>query len=384
MIVPKDKRKLASPAERTDNAVVLNCRDGRELREAEQRYRFAIEGADLGTWDLHLPTGAMVLNERYSTMLGYRPGEIEPRYEAWASLVHPEDATRVANEFAAHLHGESAVFESEYRMRHRSGSWEWIIERGALIERNSDGGPLRVCGTRFDATFRKSAENLKRDLLNTVSHELRTPLTAIQGFVAAMLEDPELPPATRREFMQIVHDESVRLSQLVDQILQAARLQSAHVGSRREPVDLPALAHRSAQQLAGVAGQKSIQIRVDVDSPVPLLHADSGQLLSVISNLLGNAVKFTPPGGSVSVTLDARDGEIRIVVADSGIGIPAAEIDKIFDSFYRVQRPGMEIPGTGLGLAIVKTIVERHGGRIEVSSGENRGSTFRVFLPAVL
>jgi serine phosphatase RsbU (regulator of sigma subunit)/anti-sigma regulatory factor (Ser/Thr protein kinase) len=152
----------------------------RELAQAEERFRLALEGADLGTWDLHVPSGVVTLNDRYVQMLGYGEDELwrrrvryvswyaellacakgatGPRVEDWAHFLHPEDAARVLQAFAAHLRGETAVFDSEYRMRHKSGDWVWILDRGRIIERDRNGAPLRVCGTHLDITFRKVAE----------------------------------------------------------------------------------------------------------------------------------------------------------------------------------------------------------------------------------
>ncbi len=134
----------------------------RELQRAEERYRLALEGAELGTWDTNVQTGVASLNDRYLEMLGFERGDIDARLESWKNHLHPEDAPRVLQAFAAHLRGETEVFESEYRMRHKSGEWVWILDRGRVTERDANGAALRVCGTHLDISFRKVAEQALR------------------------------------------------------------------------------------------------------------------------------------------------------------------------------------------------------------------------------
>jgi PAS domain S-box-containing protein len=132
----------------------------REMKESAERFRLALEAAELGTWDLDVRSGGATVNARYLEMLGYAPGEIEPRYDGWARPMHPDAAPQAMAAFAAHLRGETDVFESEYRMRHKSGEWIWVLDRGRVIERDADGRALRACGTHLDITFRKVAERL--------------------------------------------------------------------------------------------------------------------------------------------------------------------------------------------------------------------------------
>lgn len=134
-----------------------------ELLKSEERFRLALAGADLGTWDIYVPTGEMAINARYLEMLGRRPGEIDLCLASWATHLHPDDSDPALWALAEHLRGASGQFESEYRMRHRSGQWVWILSRGRVIERDPAGRPLRVCGTHLDVTFRKVAENALRE-----------------------------------------------------------------------------------------------------------------------------------------------------------------------------------------------------------------------------
>lgn len=232
-----------------------------------------------------------------------------------------------------------------------------------------------------DVTHELEVEQMRVDFVRAVSHELRTPLTSIRGFIATLQRDPDLPLAERTEFLTIVEEQALRLSRLVDDILEISRVESGLAQYHDAVVDWRGVLDRSLREVQTQAEGKGLQIAVACDPALPPFRADPARLQSLLTNLLGNAVKFTPARGRVDLSVAHVDGGIRIAVKDTGIGIPAGELDRIFENFYRVHRPGVEVVGTGLGLALVKAIATHYGGRIEVESQPNAGSCFRVFLP---
>ena len=137
---------------------IVRRRTEQALRRSEELFRLALDGADLGAWDLHVPSGVATLNERYLQMLGLKPGDVDARLETWFAYVHPDDAPRVAEKFIAHLRGDTAVYEAEHRMRHASGRWVWVLDRGRVTDRDADRRAVRVCGTLLDITARKAVE----------------------------------------------------------------------------------------------------------------------------------------------------------------------------------------------------------------------------------
>jgi two-component system, sensor histidine kinase and response regulator len=247
---------------------------------------------------------------------------------------------------------------------------------GQFIVRQEAEEALRLSKEAADA-----ANQAKTEFLATISHELRTPLTSIRGFLQTLLSDPDMQPSTRQEFLIVLQDQSLRLSRLVDDLLNLTSLESGQTHYHEEPLDLRQIAETALQEIEPLAAQKSLCLEAALAPSTPLFVADAIRLHSVFTNLLGNAVKFTPAGGTVRLILDDSHGDIRIVVQDTGPGIPADQQKKIFEKFHRVYRRGSSATGTGLGLPIVQAIVEHYHGRIELESEEGRGSCFRVYLP---
>ncbi len=231
-----------------------------------------------------------------------------------------------------------------------------------------------------DVSKEFEVEELKRDFVSAVSHELRTPITSMKGFLDTVLGDPEMPVEVRTEFLGVVRSQLKRLAGMVEKILQFSRLEA---GQKMElaAFDLTALAGEIVAELTPISGSRSVAIDWDGPNiPVEIL-ADREQIRSVLVNLLTNAIKFTPDGGSVGIGVREDGGETVVAVRDTGIGIRAEDLPNLFQRFYRAPSSGQHAPGTGLGLSIVKEIVQRHGGQIHVDSRPGEGSTFTVRLP---
>ncbi|MFE9776191.1 ATP-binding protein [Streptomyces sp. NPDC005931] len=230
----------------------------------------------------------------------------------------------------------------------------------------------------------QALDKAKSDFLSTVSHELRTPLTSIVGYVE-LLKDEETGPLTppQQRMLEVVDRNANRLRALIEDLLTLSRIESGAFGSSKEPVDLCRLTTSAVDAVRPAAEAASVVLETRCPSRPLVLEADSDQLDRVLMNLLSNAVKFTPRGGRVTVSAEARDGEAVLCVSDTGIGIPEAERDRLFQRFFRASNATeAAIPGTGLGLTIVRTIVANHGGEMEVHSEEGSGTTFTVRLPA--
>jgi signal transduction histidine kinase len=232
-----------------------------------------------------------------------------------------------------------------------------------------------------DVSQQREIDRMKSDFISSVSHELRTPLTSIKAYAETMLDDPNMEQKTRQEFLQIVNEESDRLTNLINGILDISKIEAGTIEIIRKPVNVSSLAKRAAESLEYVAGKKKIRLQTDIAQHLPELLGDENKIFSMITNLINNAIKFTPENGNVSVSAQLVNNELVVKVSDTGMGIPKNDMTKIFGRFYRVNRPGKQIQGTGLGLAIVKEIVMKHDGRIDVESEIEKGSTFTVYLP---
>ncbi len=240
-------------------------------------------------------------------------------------------------------------------------------------------GEVRVV---HDVTKEREIEEMRDEFFSTISHQLRTPLFSIQGFVRLILDDEVPDEKTRREFLTIISRQTEQLTQLVNNLLNISRLESGMLEMERKPVQLLDVLQQAVSKLQGIAQGKKITLTTDSPASLPTITGDRHWLDQVVTNLIGNAIKFTPEGGRVTVGARQSDGEILVEVSDTGIGIPPDSLDRIFTKFYRVPDEAGERPeGTGLGLHIAKKIVEAHGGRIWAESTLGEGSTFRFTLP---
>lgn len=222
---------------------------------------------------------------------------------------------------------------------------------------------------------------MKNDFVSGVSHELRTPLASIIGFAQTLMLDPDLPAETRGEFIRIIHDEGKRLAKLINDLLDIARIESGRIDLDKRESDLIPLLQRAVQSVVMQADAKRIAIHTEFPVPELVGVFDPDRIAQVVINLLGNAVKFTDDGGEVTLSVFDSPDTIRISVRDNGLGIPEADIPHLFDKFFRVNRPGLDIRGTGLGLAIARQLVELHGGTASVKSEVGVGSTFTIEFP---
>lgn len=258
---------------------------------------------------------------------------------------------------------------------------ECPISATAAPIRKNDGAMVGIVMVLRDVSAEREIDRMKSDFVSSVTHELRTPLTAIKAYITTILRDPDMPEQTKHEFLTVIDEESDLLKNLIEALLEVSRIESGTVKFSREPVDIAAVIEQVLSAVRHLADTKAVQLKVDIADNLGVLQADVGKIQSMVMNLVGNAIKFTPENGRVTISARRVGCELVIVVSDTGLGIPKESLPKIFDRFYRVPRPGKQIKGTGLGLAIVKEIVNMHGGRITVESELDKGSTFTVFLP---
>jgi len=227
-----------------------------------------------------------------------------------------------------------------------------------------------------------SLDRLKDDFMSSVTHELRTPLTSIRAFAELMRDDPQMDPAQRQHFVDLIVAESERLSRLVNQVLDMAKIESGHAEWRNETIDLAALVAHAVETTAAGFQARGITVTVEAPAQVPALHADRDRILQVLLNLLSNAAKFAPQdGGRVTVRLQADAREARIEVRDNGPGVPPEQQRLVFEKFRQGGDARARPQGTGLGLPISRQIVEHYGGRMWLHSTPGEGACFGFALP---
>jgi signal transduction histidine kinase len=229
----------------------------------------------------------------------------------------------------------------------------------------------------------RQLDRLKDQFITTVSHELRTPLTSIHGYVNLLVEDEgEALPDERRRFLSIIERNTERLRHLVDDLLLISELDAGKLKLKLNRIDLPTLARESVESARPAAEAGDITLDFSAESPLRLT-GDRLRLGQLLDNVISNALKFTPRGGTVSIRTSQTNGSAFVEIEDTGVGIAAGDLRHLFERFYRTEgAEASAVQGTGLGLAISQAIAEAHGGLIDVTSEENVGTTFRIALPA--
>ena len=345
------------------------------LRRREEHFRALIEHALDIVAILNEDGTFRYLSPAITQVLGYQPAELLGTPEE--AFIHPDDLTSLGDTRARFLCTPGATIMVEYRARHKDGSFRALEVIGNNLLHNPAMAGV-VINAR-DISERKEAARLKDDMVSVVSHELRTPLTSLRGF-AELLLARELPPEKQRQFLTIIHDETVRLAHLINDFLDLQRMQAGHQTYHLACTDLGALLRDTVAVFTSEAGPDVI--RVETADFLPPVHADGERLRQVLANLLSNAIKFSPHGGAVTVGARLDGAQVLVWVADQGVGIPPEALPKLFSKFFRVEHhETRHIGGTGLGLALVKEIIEAHHGSVWVESVLGKGSTFFFTVP---
>ena len=230
-------------------------------------------------------------------------------------------------------------------------------------------------------SFLEELNKMKNDFVSNISHELRTPLASIIGFSETIDSDPDIPDAMRTEFNSTILNEGKRLARLINDILDISKLEGGGIDIAKVRFDIILMLNEVIEANVKSVQAKNIALSRELPEEEILIDADKERISQTIGRLLNNAVKFTNEKGRIKIILKNLFREIEIIISDTGIGIPETDLPFIFQKFYRVNRPGTEIPGTGLGLVFVKQIVDLHKGFITVQSGVGKGTTFAIKLP---
>jgi signal transduction histidine kinase len=275
-----------------------------------------------------------------------------------------------------------------HRFRQEDGAAVRAVgaERGS--DANDEVGELKLAFEEMSARIQaqlariEQVEGQRRELIANVSHDLRTPLASLQGYLETLsLKSDRLGEEERLGYLRIALRQGERLSRLVDELFELTRLETGDMKIQEEPFSVAELVQDNVQKLRLSAEEQGVSLDARIDPDLPLVKADIALIERVLENLLENALKFTPTGGSVRVELVEAPSEVFVRVADTGVGIPKEEIPQVFDRAYRGQMDAAEKPsGAGLGLAIVRRILDLHGRELDVESKPGRGSVFSFSL----
>lgn len=313
------------------------------------------------------------MNNIAGDLLGLKPEKVRGR-PIWEVTRIPE-----ISEALAETMGAAPSVERAIRL---PGPNDRILQLRGTPLRDGDGALAGAVLVIDDVTQLRRLETMRRDFVANVSHELKTPVTAIRGFVETLLDDPEVPAATRRRFLERVRIQGERMSRLVSDLLSLSRLEAETGALELHPLDLRETALDSFQALRPNGEAKELQLEVALPDEPVVVMAEEEVLRQAFSNLVDNAIKYTPRGGRVSLRLECKGDHVLVEVQDNGPGIDLRHQGRIFERFYRVDKArSRELGGTGLGLAIVKHVVRVLGGTVTLDSTPGRGTIFRILLP---
>lgn len=375
-------------------------RTARQLMASEERVRMAVQAANIGTWDFDLVRGVLSWSDRCKEIFGLSP-DAPIDYEIFLSCLHPDDRERTDETVQRSIDaGGDGFYNIDYRAVWPNGEVRWIVATGGTVFVGSKENKraVRFMGTCLDITDRKNAEEKLREVasqlseadrrkdefLATLAHELRNPLAPIRtGLEVIKLANDD--PETIEEVRVMMERQTKQLIALVDDLLDVSRITRGKLELRKRRVELAEVVKDAVDSSRPFMDEANHVLSVELP-PVPLyLNADPNRMAQILSNLLNNAARYTPDGGCIQIIATLENSEVKVSVADNGIGIDPDMIGRIFDMFAQAER-SMERShsGLGIGLTLVKSLVELHQGRIEVTSaGTGKGSEFSVYFPVM-
>jgi PAS domain S-box-containing protein len=358
-----------------------------DLHESRERLQAALAASETGTFRWDIRTNALGWDESLDRLFGLPPDEAVRSLDQFLRLVHPEDRDGVI-ERCARCAAEGADFEMDFRVIWPDGTVRWLADRGKTHPA-ADGHPLYMTGACVDITERKrmeealrEADRRKDEFLATLAHELRNPLAPVRNAVQ-ILELADSDAAALRQAREIIQRQVGQLTRLVDDLLDVSRISRGKITLRREPVSLRAAVQMAVETCRSQIESAGHALRIDLPPSDLELEADPARLAQVLSNLLSNAAKYMEPGGDIRLSAAGEGGQAVIRIRDTGVGMAADALDRIFDPFVQVDASlERSQGGLGIGLTLVRSLVELHGGTVEAhSDGLGHGSELVVRLP---
>jgi len=358
------------------------------LRRNRDRLELVLEGAQLGMWDWNPQTNEVMCDDRWASMLGLKRSDISMSLEEWSSRVHKDDMAECQANILAHIEGKTSSYENLHRMRHVDGHWVYVLDRGKVVERDSNGKVIRFTGTHTDVTQLKAVElkalaalKSRDSFFSSMSHELRTPLHAVLG-VVELLRLEVIDPS-QREKISIIHENSEYLLKVLKDILDVSKIEEGQLSLVPSNFDFLDMIEQIRQLFESRALQKGLEFQISnlVGSSV-FFETDRTRLMQVVANLVSNAIKYTERG-CVTLKIEEVDGDIAFCVHDTGIGIE--DIVAIFKPYEQENSRRMDdVHRTGLGLTVTEKLCELMSMSIEVKSMVSVGSCFTLIIPSSL
>ncbi len=372
----------------------------KNLRFSEERLQLATDGANIGIWDWRIDQGKLYVDQKWVSFLGFTLEEFNDDYKFFLNLIHPDDKEECDLKIQKHFMNVTPNFEHTLRVRTKNNlKYIWIKTVGTIVEWDISEKPVRMVGVHMDVTKSieqekklkeaitqaEESDRLKTAFLANLSHEIRTPLNSILGFTRFLISEDDLTPETRKEYMDIVEFSSESFLQIINNIIDIAKIESGVFELDKNEFDLRTLVKSTIDKLKNQY-QYSDKIHLKF-SPEPerrelTIYTDENVLQQIIYSLLSNAVKFTLEG-EVEIGYELQEGEkLFMYVKDSGIGIDLKYKNVIYQPFRQLTESfKREYGGAGLGLAIAYSMTEILNGKLWFESEKGKGTIFYVYIP---
>jgi PAS domain S-box-containing protein len=362
-------------------------RSEQAMREGEQRLQMALDSARLVAWDWDLASDQVHRSANAAELFGWPPDKVLSGAATFLDRIDPADRSRVEAAIRAAQEG-GATYDTEFRIQVGDGSVRWVRDRARVVH-DASGQAQRMIGVMWDVTERKQAaealqeaDRRKDEFLAMLAHELRNPLAAVSNALH-ILKHPRANSAAAESARAVMERQLQHLGRLVDDLLDVSRIMRGHIELRKETIDVASVIGRAVETVQPIIEGHGHKLDVALPPEPVCLEGDLVRLAQVFSNLLANAAKFTEGRGVIRLNASVDNGDVKVSVRDSGIGIRPEVLPHVFDLFMQAdQSIARSRGGLGIGLTIVRRLVEMHGGRIAAhSAGSGRGSEFVVHLP---
>lgn len=367
-----------------------------ELDDTRDRLQLALEAAQLALWEWNLRNDVVYLNARWSELMGDVAMDAHTPINELLARIHPEDMPELQTQLGLAASGKLQRYEVQFRIRTLDNEWLWLESHGMVAEQDHQGHALRLIGVCADIRERKrleeatqaaraqaeSANRAKTEFLANVSHEVRTPLNGVMGLVRLLMDSPLT--SEQREWLGLMDESAHTLLGLLNDILDLSKIEAGKMTVEHTVFDTTEVIEKACAPYLAQASEKPLHMELQLHPGLPArVMGDPGRLRQVLTNLLSNAVKFTPPNGSVRVSVEpAVPQGVRFEVTDTGIGISPEQQARVFEAFTQADASTTrKFGGTGLGLAISAQLVKLMGGQLQLSSQPGKGSSFHFTLP---
>jgi PAS domain S-box-containing protein len=345
---------------------------------SDQHMDLALHQVKLGFWEWDLVSNELKATLQNKLNFGYRADD-NFTLDSVVAAILPEDRSKRDEALQKALAINGGIYQFDCRVRHPDQRLRWLQISGTVIY--EEGKPRRIIGTSLEITDKKDLEILRDEVLNVANHELKTPLSAVKGYL--QLLHRFVARTGNENYEQIALralNSTDKITRLLNDALQPDTVQANQMVLRKETLDIKSLVEEVASNTMLI--NQSHQIQLIAEGNIPKITGDKYRLGQALTNLMNNAVKYSPDHNMVDVKINADERDVRIVIRDHGIGIPVAEHDKIFNKFYRVNNGYDSISGSGIGLFLTSEIVARHGGKIGIHPVETgSGTAFYLTLP---